>query len=601
MTRVRAAVVVTGTELVRGDRADLNGPFLARELNARGLEAARVTIVGDRPDELEAALEEGLRADLLVVSGGLGPTHDDRTVGLLARAAGRNLVVDSELEGEIERVSRRIAERLGRPYGEFAPGVTKQASLPEGAASLGLAGTAPGIVLDTGSCVVVTLPGPPAELRRLWANAVESEPVRRVLAGAEPPERRTLRYYGVSESAVARVLAEAGGEQGGVEATVCARDFEIHVDLVGDADELASLLRRELAEYLFSEDERPVAEIVLDECRARTLTLATAESCTGGLVAEMLTAIPGSSDVFLGGIVAYANEVKVAQLGVPAECAGKARRGVRGGRAGDGRGRAPAPRRRRRRGRHGGRRPRRGDAGEARGHRLLPCADAGRRPGDALRLAGRAWRRAQARGRRCAASGSADSWHRAVALPPVASAEMSARASSSVSASPRTPSIASRDGSGRPSGTYATSGSSRAPTSTSRWRSSATVRPASWTGSSGTLRESASGAAIPNLTLRRYRETRSVGMLVFDDEAGRATALAVDLHDRLEALGVYEREQRPWLPHATVIRFRRPPRLHPPLPDLGEVSPSEAAVYHSLLRRGGAQYVALETVRLGGG
>ena len=90
-------------------------------------------------------------------------------------------------------------------------------------------------------------------------------------------------------------------------------------------------------------------------------------------------------------------------------------------------------------------------------------------------------------------------------------------------------------------------------------------------------------------------------MLVFDDEAGRATALAVDLHERLEALGVYEREQRPWLPHATVIRFRRPPRLHPPLPDLGEVSPSEAAVYHSLLRRGGAQYVALETVRLGGG
>ena len=115
------------------------------------------------------------------------------------------------------------------------------------------------------------------------------------------------------------------------------------------------------------------------------------------------------------------------------------------------------------------------------------------------------------------------------------------------------------------------------------------------------LREAALCAEIPNLTLRRYRETRSVGMLVFDDEAGRATALAGDLHERLEALGVYEREQRPWLPHATVIRFRSPPRLHPPLPDLGEVSPSEAAVYHSLLRRGGAQYVALETVRLGGG
>lgn len=315
---LRASVVVTGTELVRGDRNDLNGPFIARKLHALGLEAARVTIVGDRPEELFAALEEGLRADLLVVSGGLGPTHDDRTVELLARAAGRKLVVDRALEEKIEGVSRRIAERLHRPYGEFAPGVTKQASLPESALPLGLAGTAPGVVLDTGTCVAVALPGPPNELQRLWASAVESEPVQRVLMRASPPLRRTLRFYGVSESAVARVLADAGGEGTGVEATVCARDFEIHVDLVGAGEELSGVLRRELAEYLFSEDERPVAEIVLAECRARGLTLATAESCTGGLVAELLTAIPGSSDVFLGGIVAYANEVKVEQLGVPA-------------------------------------------------------------------------------------------------------------------------------------------------------------------------------------------------------------------------------------------------------------------------------------------
>jgi RNA 2',3'-cyclic 3'-phosphodiesterase len=115
------------------------------------------------------------------------------------------------------------------------------------------------------------------------------------------------------------------------------------------------------------------------------------------------------------------------------------------------------------------------------------------------------------------------------------------------------------------------------------------------------LRESAAAATVPVLRLRRYRETRSVGMLVFDDPDGRATAFAADVHARLEALGVYEREKRPWLPHATLLRFRRPPRLHPPLPDLGEVSPSEAAVYHSLLRRDGAQYEALETVRLGGG
>jgi RNA 2',3'-cyclic 3'-phosphodiesterase len=115
------------------------------------------------------------------------------------------------------------------------------------------------------------------------------------------------------------------------------------------------------------------------------------------------------------------------------------------------------------------------------------------------------------------------------------------------------------------------------------------------------LREAAARATRPALAIRRYRETRSVGMLVFGDEDGRAAAFAGDLHGRLEELGVYEREKRPWLPHATVVRFKRAPRLRPPLPDLGEVSPSEAAVYHSLLRRGGAQYEALETVRLGGG
>jgi 2'-5' RNA ligase len=114
------------------------------------------------------------------------------------------------------------------------------------------------------------------------------------------------------------------------------------------------------------------------------------------------------------------------------------------------------------------------------------------------------------------------------------------------------------------------------------------------------LREAAATAMPGVLTLRRYRETRSVGMLVFDDAQARATSFAEDLHARLRALGVYTPEKRPWLPHATVIRFRRPPRLHPPLPELGEVSPSEAAVYHSLLRRGGAQYEVLEAVPLGG-
>jgi nicotinamide-nucleotide amidase len=318
-------VVVTGSELVRGDRRDLNGPFLARELVSLGVDPTEIIIVGDSPQELEAALRAGLEADLCVVSGGLGPTHDDRTVETLARVAGRELVLDSDLDHEIGAVSRRLAERLGRPYADFAAGVRKQATLPVGAQSLGLAGTAPGFVIASTSTVFVVLPGPPPELRRLWAAAVESDLVRAVVARGRPPERRTLRFYGVSESAVARALEEAGGDGDGVEATVCARDFEIHVDLVVNAagraraDAIAAALRERLGEFLFNEDERTVAEIVLELCRERGLTLATAESATGGLVAAKLTAVPGSSDVFRGSVVAYADDVKTRQLGVPSE------------------------------------------------------------------------------------------------------------------------------------------------------------------------------------------------------------------------------------------------------------------------------------------
>ena len=323
--RPRAVVIVTGSELVRGDRRDLNGPFLAAELVGVGIEPARIVIVGDAPDELEGALRLGLDTDLCIVSGGLGPTHDDRTVELVGRVLGRELEVDSELERQIEAVSRGHADRLRRPYADFAPGVRKQASLPAGAESLGLAGTAPGFVLEAEGPLFVVLPGPPPELRRLWAAALKSGPVRALLARTEPPERRTLRFYGVSESAVARALEEAGGEGEGVEATICARDFEIHVDLVVGpkggprADAIATALRAQVGESLFSEDERSIGALVLDLCRSHGLTLATAESCTGGLVAARLTAVPGSSDVFRGSVVAYADDVKERELAVPAE------------------------------------------------------------------------------------------------------------------------------------------------------------------------------------------------------------------------------------------------------------------------------------------
>ena len=321
--RVRAAIVASGSELVRGDRQDRNGPYLAGSLLRLGIDPVRITVVGDEPAELEAALHAGLDEDLLVVSGGLGPTHDDRTIELLAAATGRALAVDEELASKIEARSRRAAERLGRPYADFAAGVRKQAALPAGAEWVGLVGTAPAVVVDTGTGVAVALPGPPRELQELWPRVLETGPLLDLLRRAQAPERRVLRLFGVSESAVAESLATAGGEGEGVAVTICARDFEIHVDLFVEAGAEArgAALEAALIEanerYLFSRDERTTAELVLGLLRAQGLSLATAESCTGGLVAARLTDVPGASDVFLGSIVAYSDEVKIAQLGVP--------------------------------------------------------------------------------------------------------------------------------------------------------------------------------------------------------------------------------------------------------------------------------------------
>ena len=325
MTRPRAVVVVTGSELVRGERTDLNGPFLARESLRLGLEPARIAIVGDAADELEAALGDGLAADACFVSGGLGPTHDDRTVEMVAKALGLGLHVDPELEQQIEAISRAAAVRLKRDYADFAPGVTKQATVPEGALVLGIAGTAPALLLSHGDGrVVVVLPGPPSELQRLWPMALETDAFRTLLARTQAPGRRVLRLFGVSESAVARALAEAGGDGDGVEVTICARDFEIHIDLVvapdaeARADELEAALLPPIERWLYSRDERAIEEHVLELCRERGWTLATAESCTGGLVAVRLTSVPGSSNVFVGGIVAYDDGVKERELDVPA-------------------------------------------------------------------------------------------------------------------------------------------------------------------------------------------------------------------------------------------------------------------------------------------
>ena len=319
----RAAIVASGSELVRGDRSDRNGPYLAADLLRRGVEPSRITIVGDDPADLEGALREGLTHDLLVVSGGLGPTHDDRTIELLARAAGVGLHVEDELETAIDELSRSVATRLQRPYADFVPGVRKQATLPNGSEWVGLVGTAPAVVLPLGDRVAVALPGPPRELQALWPRVCETQPLRALFARVVAPRRRVLRLFGISESSIAKALADAGGDGDGVDVTICAREFELHIDLFVDpgadarADELEQAFETAAGRYVFSRDERSTAELVVDLLRDRGLTLGTAESCTGGLVAARITDVPGSSDVFLGSIVSYADSVKRDRLGVP--------------------------------------------------------------------------------------------------------------------------------------------------------------------------------------------------------------------------------------------------------------------------------------------
>ena len=368
--RVRAAIVASGSELVRGDRQDRNGPYLAGSLLRLGIDPVRITVVGDEPAELEAALRAGLDEDLLVVSGGLGPTHDDRTIELLAAATGRPLAVDEELASKIEG-SLTPRGRTPGPSLRRLRGGRAQAGRRYRPGRSGWGSSAPRRLSSStrGTGVAVALPGPPRELQELWPRVLETGPLLDLLRRAQAPERRVLRLFGVSESAVAESLAAAGGEGDGVAVTICARDFEIHVDLFVEAGAEArgAALEAALIEanerYLFSRDERTTAELVLDLLRAQGLSLATAESCTGGLVAARLTDVPGASDVFVGG---RSSRIRTRSRSRSSGCrkrARRTRRGFSGGRGGVGPGRSRTARcrcgrrrdRRRRAGRrHGG-------------------------------------------------------------------------------------------------------------------------------------------------------------------------------------------------------------------------------------------------------
>jgi nicotinamide-nucleotide amidase len=327
---VRAGIVVTGTEVLSGTIADRNGPWLSERLRERGIEVAQIVVVGDRPADVRAALDFLGSCDLIVTSGGLGPTADDLTADVVGAFAGRPMVLDEALEERILAILRRNRARW-RSYSEAAmrAGNRKQAIVPEGATILEPVGTAPGLVVppaDGDGPTVLVLPGPPGELRPMWADAVTKDALRAVLDRAGTLEQRMLRLYGVPEAEIAQSLLAIEGEGvplGDLEITTCLRRGEIEIATVFDPaaapvyDAFLEGIRTRHGDTLFSEDGATIDEQVAGLLDGRTI--AVAESCTGGLMAGRLTDRAGSSAYVLGGVVVYSNEAKVAFADVPME------------------------------------------------------------------------------------------------------------------------------------------------------------------------------------------------------------------------------------------------------------------------------------------
>ena len=322
---MRAGILVTGTEVISGRISDRNGPWISERLAELGVEVAELVVVGDRPADLESALRflAGEGCDLIVTSGGLGPTADDLTTEIVARFAGLPLVLDRAMEERIAAIVAGFARRARFDPEAMREGTRKQAMVPRGATTVDPAGTAPGLVVAvTDRPVVIVMPGPPRELHEMWPRAVASAEVRAVLERTEPFRTRTVRLFGIPESEIAKSLREIADEVdlGALEITTCLRRGELEIDVRNrpGAEEAGERLVEGIAarhgRFLFSVDGTTIDEQLAELLRGRTIALA--ESSTGGLLAARLTDVPGASRYVAGSIVAYSNRAKSELLAV---------------------------------------------------------------------------------------------------------------------------------------------------------------------------------------------------------------------------------------------------------------------------------------------
>lgn len=319
---MKAATISIGTELVWGLTPDTNAAWLARRLVELGLETIEhITIADDRARIRDVFTQLAGHADVIIATGGLGPTDDDVTRHALADAMGAPLVPDPTALEALEQ----FFARLGRT---MPPRNRIQAMIPEGFGALpNPCGTAPGLAGRIGACRVFVLPGVPGEMRAMFEQSVA--PALRSLSGRRAAAMRTLHAFGYPEADIADTLADlmtpgrnphvgTTAKDGVISVHVYARaDDEAAARRLADAD--ATEIRRRLGHAVFGEADATLASAVGGLLRARHQTVAVAESCTGGLLAEMITAVPGASDYFLAGFVTYSNQAKTRDLDVPAD------------------------------------------------------------------------------------------------------------------------------------------------------------------------------------------------------------------------------------------------------------------------------------------
>jgi len=327
---VRAGIIVTGTEVLTATIRDENGPWLSERLSGLGVELVEILVVADHPGDLVNGLEHmrQIGVDLIITSGGLGPTADDLTAEVVAAFAGRQMRLSEEMERKIAAILARFAAntKLDLTADALNAANRKQAMVPEGAVALDPVGTAPGLIVPgrkEGDPLVLVLPGPPRELRPMWEAALREPLLRGVLDRATRLSSYRLRMFGTPESELAMSLREieaAGTPFDGLEITTCLRKGEVEIDVRyrDAAEESAERLREELKarheRSLYSLDGSTVDEIVAGRLAGRRLGLA--ESCSAGLLAARITDVPGASEYFAGGVVSYSDEAKRDLLGV---------------------------------------------------------------------------------------------------------------------------------------------------------------------------------------------------------------------------------------------------------------------------------------------